>query len=152
MNTINKLRDIHRSFWFYILAAIQSASLVMYYFASRNLEKPAGIKETFKFLFNNTDEYFMSLLIGTVGIIIFAVIFMSIIADLSIVEDFTDEYDRYDSSYYNKIEIRQKLINIIICIGLFILDIIFLKYLLSLIGVIFIMVIVFVAVMWGINN
>lgn len=146
---INNLRNIHRSFWFYVLAAIQGIGLIVYYFASKNLEKPAGIKEAFKFLFNNADQYFISIFIGIISIIIFVIILMSIISDFSIIEIFTDEYD---GSCYDEIEIRQKLINAIICICLFILNVIFLKYLLSLISAIFIISVVFLAVIWGSNN
>ncbi len=132
------LRKSQRNNMYYAIFIAQILFIVAYIFASKNLVKPAGAVQAFYFLFKYPGEYFLSVLFGIVAWIICCCIILSVLREVPIVKELTDEddgrvyYDYRRYEYLDDIPRNKYIIYIIISLVSLIINFVFVKYLFSL--------------------
>ena len=96
---MNNIRKIHRNNLFYLLAAIQVICIIVYHFALRDLEKPAGLREIFNFAVYSSGDMILSLVFGAVPWVIGMVLLMSLVSMIPIVKELLEDDNYWYSCY-----------------------------------------------------
>lgn len=136
MIIINKklswIKNIQRNNIFYIFLVVQLVCIILYYFMSMGLEKPAGLIEAIKFYFNSPAEYILSMFIGILAWIFSFINLLSLLFEVPIIKDLFD-YDYYNNSYeFEDLKKEKIIINCIGAILLFVASLFLLRFLLLL--------------------
>lgn len=128
---------------FYVLSFLQVVSIIGYLFLIQGLQKPGGLKEALIFMVTIPAEYFPCLLLGIVSLVLNFILLISLCTRIPLIEELIeDNYYIYDD--YEKISKSKVIIDLIIVISLLVLNIIFLKFLFSIIGIFILALIVIV--------
>lgn len=144
---LNSIRKLQRNNMIYVILGLQVISIVAYIFASKGLEKPAGIREAMKFLLFNPDKYLISILLGLVSWSLFIICIISLIVEIPIIRDALD--DNYNW-YFENVPTWKIILNTVLVIILLILNILFLKYLAVLILIIILLI--GIILLYSMNN
>lgn len=131
---------------FYILSFFQILAVSSYLVLIQGLQKPGGLAETLVFMLTRPNEYFLSLTLGIISLAINFILIISVCTRISITEALTE--DHYDG-YYTSLNISTKkfIINFCLLILLSAININFLAFLSSVIGV-FVLLLLIVTILF----
>lgn len=133
-----KIKELQRNNLYYVFFGAQILCIIVYMVSIKGLEKPAGLIEAIKFSFVSPANYLASITAGILAWFLFSVLLTSNFMEIPIIKDLL-EYDDYNGCYgsygtYEDVPTGKMVLNITLCIIAFILNIVFLSYLLSLLG------------------
>lgn len=156
---INFFRNLQRNNVFYFLFGGQVLCILVYYFSSIGLEKPAGFIEAAKFFFLMIQQYFISISVGAIAWIIATMLLISVFLELPFIKEiFEDDNYSYRYSYYRDYEQFENLsrnkyiINWVIVVIAFVLNILFLKFLAMLLLVLIAIIAAVIVLTWMLSQ
>lgn len=127
---INFIKTIQYNNIFYSFIGLDILCSILYYYLSLDLEKPAGIIETIKFLMGNPGGYTGSLLVGILAWLSFVIVLLSLICEIPSIKELTKgEYNYYDTYNSDEVSRNKLIINIVLGFAMFIINIIVLRFL-----------------------